>query len=88
MSTEPEKISKNFQSLSQVINLSEKNSKYECPVVKYHKIFENILSPNRKWISKIVEQEKISKFKSKESMDENQKINLKFRLAEIFSNFS
>ena len=52
--------------------MSEKNS-------------ENILSPNQRWLNK----KKISKFKSKNQWmkTKKSKINLKFRLPEIFPNF-
>ena len=54
------------------------------PGCEMSKGFENILSPNQRWLN----QEKFQSFKLKKALsEENQKIDSKFRLAEIFSNF-
>ena len=54
--------------------------------------FENILSPNRKWISKMTEEKKlkvqIQKLMNGIQKIKNSKMNLKLRLAEIFANLS
>ena len=57
---------------------------FKCLVEKL-KSFENILSPNQK----MAEPRKISKFQTQKPLSEKKKskINSKFRLAEIFSNF-
>ena len=44
------------------------------------KNLENILSPNRKWIPRITKQEKNSKVQIQKSMDENPKIQNKFKV--------
>ena len=58
------------------------------PGCKMAEMFKSILSPNRKWILNMAE--KISKFRSKNQWIQAKKfkINLKFRLTEIFSKFS
>ena len=84
-STGFEKNSKNFQSSTQVGPEWKKFQSFKCLVEKCQKIFENILSPNQWWLH----QEKFQSFKFRNHwMKKNQKINSKFRLAEIFSNFS
>ena len=77
---------KNFQKTSK-FNSSKtwmkKFLSFKCLVEKL-KSFENIPSPNQK----MAEPRKISKFQTQKSLSEkNSRINSKFRLAEIFSNF-